>query len=46
MLLLPHHYIFQHIGVTLAILDLLLAQLLDRHHLFRRQLIFMADLST
>jgi len=46
MLYLPRHYVFQRIGVTLDILNLLLAQLLDRQHLFRRQLVFMADLPT
>ncbi len=46
MLFLPHHLILQRIGITLDILNLLLAQLLDCHQLLRSQLIFMADLST
>ena len=44
MLLSPHHDIFQRIGITLHIVNLLWAELFDSLHLFWCQVIFMAGL--
>ena len=44
ILLSPHHDIFQRIGITLHILNLFRVELFDCLHLFRCQVIFMADL--
>src|SRR5579864_608982 len=41
---LPHHHVIKCVGVALYILDLLLAQLFDGHHLSWCQIILVADL--